>query len=56
MDGEGNVARGAGMSASEGKASGGAHGQRRIRGLKNRCPTGRNEPKRQDIEVDNYLP
>lgn len=44
------------MSASAGKASGGAHGQRRIRGLKNRCPTGRIEPKRQNIEVDDYLP
>ncbi len=56
VDGADEVARGAGMSASGGKASGAAHGQRSLKGLKNRCPTARIELKTQDIEVDCHLP
>jgi len=44
------------MSASEGKASGGAHEQRSLRGLKIPSPTGRIEPETQEIEVEDYLP
>lgn len=42
VDGEEQFVRGAGMSASAGKASGG-HGQRSLKGFKNRCQTGRIE-------------
>lgn len=43
------------MSASADMASGGAHGQRKLKGLNNRCPTERIEPKAQEIEVDGHL-
>lgn len=56
VDGAEKVARGAEMSASAGKASCGDHGQHSLKGLKNRCPTRRIEPKTQKIEVDGFLP
>jgi hypothetical protein len=44
------------MSAFEVKASGAAHGQRSLKGVKNPFPTRRVEPKTQEIEVDGHLP
>jgi hypothetical protein len=56
VDGVIQVARGAGMSASAGKVSGGADGQRNLKSLKNRYPTRRIWLKTQDIEVAGRLP
>lgn len=44
------------MSASGGKASGAAHGQMSLKGLKNCGPTRRIEPKTQEIKGDSHLP
>lgn len=44
------------MSASGGKASGAAHGQMSLKGLKNYGPTRRIEPKAQEIKGDGHLP
>jgi hypothetical protein len=44
------------VSASGGKASGAAHGQMSLKGLKNYGPTRRIEPKAQEIKGDGHLP